>query len=116
MVPPMSQSIIARYVNPWKYRREQEELQRVASLRRRDGDECRRCRRPVRFDLTTGHDLGPRVEQMLPTPAAEPPGLDNLCLTHRRCNAEGLDVTREVVERVKRKNEAELFAKSRKRA
>ena len=115
-MPRMTESIIARYVNPWKHRRQQEELQRIASLRQRDGDECRRCRRPVRFDLTTGHDFGPKIEQVLPTPVGEPPALDNLCLTHRRCNAEGLDVTREVVERVKRKNEAELFANSRKRA
>ena len=111
----MSSPIIAQYVNPWKYRREQQELQRVVAMRQRDGDECRRCRRPIRFDLTSGHDLGPKIEEVLPTDA-EAPELANLCLTHRRCNAESADVTREVVERVKRKNEAELFAKSRKRA
>ncbi|HET7282148.1 MAG TPA: hypothetical protein VFI67_07485 [Sphingomicrobium sp.] len=112
----MSQSIIARYVNPWKYRREQEELQRVAALRSRDGDECRRCLRPMRFDLTAGHDLGPKVQSLVKSEAGESPALGDLCLTHRRCNAEGADVTSEVVERVRRRNEAELFAKSRKRA
>jgi hypothetical protein len=112
----MSHSMIARYVNPWKYRRRQEELQRVAELRHRDGDECRRCRRPMRFDLTAGHDLGPKIEEVLPTAAAEAPPLDNFCLTHRRCSAESVDVTSEVFERVKRKNEAELFARARKRA
>ena len=112
----MSQSMIARSVNPWKYRRQQEELQRVSALRQRDGEHCRRCRRPMRFDLTAGHDLGPKVEEVLPTPAGEPAALDNLCLTHRRCSAEGVDVTSEVFERVKRKNEAELFARARKRA
>jgi hypothetical protein len=108
----MSNASIIRFVNPWKFKREQEELARVLALRARDGDACRRCRRPVRFDLTSGHDMGPRIETI--GEAAE--GLlDNLCLTHRRCNGEGADHTREVTERVRRKNEAELFANARSR-
>ena len=103
----MSQSIIARYVNPWKFKREQEQLQRVAELRRRDGEDCRRCRRRMRFDLPAGHDLAPTIEQI---PSGE------TCLTHVRCNAQGADNTAEVTARVRRKNEAELFAKSRKSA
>ena len=46
------------------------------------------------------------------------PGSDdpaNLRLTHRRCNAPGLDHTAEVGERIRRRAEAELFAASRKR-
>ena len=112
----MSRTIIARYMNPWKYKREMQELQRVTELRLRDGDDCRRCRRPMRFDLASGHDLTPKVEEVLPTLLGEQQALDNLCLTHRRCNVDGVDLTREVVERVRRKNEAELFSKSRKRA
>lgn len=103
----MSQSIIARYLNPWKFKRHQEQRQRVAELRQRDGDDCRRCRRPLRFDLPTGHDLAARIEQI---PSGEQ------CLTHVRCNAQGTDNTAEVAARVRRKNEAELFAKSRKTA
>ena len=103
----MSQSIIARYVTPWKFRRAQEQLRRIAELRTRDGDDCRRCRRPLRFDLPEGHDLAPKVE---------PIALDSFCLAHRRCNGEGVDATSEVVDRVRRKSEAELFVKSRKRA
>lgn len=116
MAAPMSRSIIARYVNPWKYKREQAEAARVAELRSRDGDDCRRCRRPLRFDLTPGHDLGPKIEEIAPTPKDEVPALEALCITHRRCNAVGADNTAEVTERARRKNEAELFAKSRKRA
>jgi hypothetical protein len=112
----MSRSTIARYVTPWKFRREQQHLRRVVELRRRDGDDCRRCRRPVRFDLPRGHDLGPSIEQVLPTAVNEEETLDNFCLTHRRCNASGKDVTCEVQERVRRKNEAELFAKAKRRA
>jgi len=112
----MSQSIIARYVTPWKFRRAQEQLRRVAQLRARDGDDCRRCRRPLRFDLPDGHDLCPKLEEIVPTPTGEPPVLENFVLAHHRCNGEGLDATREVQERVRRKSEAELFVKSRKRA
>ena len=111
----MSRIVLARYVTPWKYKREQEQLRRIADLRSRDGDECRRCRRPLRFDLPAGHDSGPKIEQILPTCADEDQSLDNFVLCHRRCTAEA-DNTAEVQERVRRKSEAELFAKARKRA
>lgn len=42
-----------------------------------------------------------------------PAALENLCLTHRRCNTEAADFTAEVKERIRRKSEAELFANSR---
>jgi len=110
----MSRTTVARYLNPWKYKREQEaQRRRVAALRQRDGDQCSRCRRPLRFDLTPGHDSGPKIEQAA---AGAADALDNLCLTHRRCHPDGVDHTDEVQERVRRKNEAELFVKSRKQA
>jgi len=111
----MSHSTIARYVNPWKFKREREKLQRLAELRRRDGDDCRRCRRPMRFDLPEGHDLGPKVEEVLAVAGGEA-AVANLCLTHRRCNSERADFTAEVKERIRRRNEAQLFVRSRKRA
>ena len=110
----MSRTIIAKYVTPWKYRREQE-AQRLHALRKRDGDDCRRCRRPMRFDLPRGHDLGPKVEQFASASAGEEVALEQLCLTHGRCNAEGADNTQEVQDRVRRKSEADLFAKSRRK-
>ena len=103
---------VAKYLTPWKHKRQLEE-QRLAELRRRDGDECRRCRRAMRFDLPDGHDLGPRVETVAPAANGEEPGFENLCLTHRRCNTEPADFTAEVKERIRRKNEAELCASSR---
>jgi len=113
----MSRTTVARYLNPWKYKREQEaQRRRVAALRQRDGDQCSRCRRPLRFDLTPGHDSGPKIEQVMAAAAGGTDELDNLCLTHRRCHADGANHTDEVQERVRRKNEAELFVKSRKRA
>lgn len=106
----MSGSLILRYVNPWKFRREREE--RLRTLRQRDGDDCRRCRRPMRFDLPDGHDQGATIEQISSGPAT----LDSSCLCHRRCNSQRADNTQEVRERLQRKNEAALFSKARKRA
>ena len=111
----MGQLLFLKYVNPWKYRRE-EEAARVRLLRSRDGDECRRCRRPMRFDLPAGHDQGAWVQPVLSGVVADGISLDNLCLTHRRCNAASADNTVEVTERIRRRQEAELFSKARKRA
>jgi hypothetical protein len=102
---------IARCLNPWAYRREQRE-QRFAALRERDGDTCRRCRRPIRFDLPAGHDRGAKIEQVRPG-ADGSKGLDNLCLTHGRCNATPADRTTEIRERLRPRREAELFSKAR---
>ena len=107
----MSRAIIAKYVTPWKFRREQQEA-RVATLRQRDGDDCRRCRRPIRFDLTPVHDKGPKIEPIGPF-EAETEALDHLFLCHGRCNAAGADSTDEVTERVRRRSEAALFTKAR---
>jgi hypothetical protein len=114
MLRTMSRTILARYLTPAKFRRD-EEAKRIRALRERDGDTCSRCRRPLRFDLTPGHDSGPKVESLAAVASGEPETLDHCTLTHRRCHAEGVDHTGEVQERVRRKNEAELFAKSRKR-
>src|SRR5436305_1592653 len=108
----MSSSIIAKYVIPWKFRRE-EEQRRLHLLRARDGDDCRKARRPLRFDLPRGHDMGPQFEAMVPCPEGAG-ALDHLCLTHRRCNASGADHTHEVQERIRRKAEAELLSGSKR--
>lgn len=113
----MSRSIITKYVTPWKYRREQAEQQRVAALRQRDGENCRRCRRPIRFDFPSGHDKAPLVETISSAAiVAEPEALGSLCLTHVRCNLAGEDHTDEVTERIRRRSEAALLSRSRKRA
>jgi hypothetical protein len=106
--------IIIKYVNPWKFGREQNE-QRLRALRQRDGDNCTRSRRPLRFDLPAGHDMGARIEEILPRAAGGTEALDNLCLTHGRCNARTGDDTPVVRERARVKNEAALCAKSRSR-
>jgi hypothetical protein len=111
----MSSTTIVRYLAPWKYKRELERQQRLTALRQRDGDSCRRCRRALRFDLPEGHDLGPKIECIATVAEGETPTLGDLCLTHRRCHAESIDHTAEVKERIRRKAEAELLSKSRRR-
>ena len=101
---------IARYLTPWKLKRERA-AERVRTLRSRDGDNCTRCRRPLRFDLPDGHDQAPKIEPRPATPSGEV--LDRFCLCHTRCNAGMIDHTGEVAERMRRKNEAALFSKSR---
>ena len=96
---------------PFWTKRSARNAERIRSLRGRDGEACARCRRPLRFDLPEGHDQGPRIEAIVP--GSDDPA--DLRLTHRRCNAAGLDHTAEVGERIRRKAEAELFAASRKR-
>lgn len=103
---------LTRFLNPWKYRREQQAAQ-LAELRERDGDACRRCRRPIRFDLPQGHDQGVRFETIVPGAGVE--SLANLCLTHGRCNVGGQDHTFTVAERLRPQREADLFAKARER-
>jgi hypothetical protein len=89
--------------------------ERLDALRSRDGDNCARCRRPLRFDLPSGHDAAPKLEPILRDANRGAAALDNLCLCHTRCNAQGTDHTGEVTERVRRKAEAALFAKPRRK-
>jgi hypothetical protein len=101
-------SSIARLLNPWKARREDLRRQ-VDEVRKRDGDTCRRCRRPMRFDLPQGHDSAPALIQL-----GEASHLDSFCLCHTRCNAEAVDNTVEVQERLKLRAEAQAAAAARK--
>ena len=99
---------LLRFLNPYGYRRARAEAQ-VQELKARDGDNCARCRRPIRFDFPDGHDQGPAVEDAI----GQAGELDSARLCHRRCSPSGVDHTGEVTERVRRKNEAALFAKAR---
>ena len=88
--------------------------QRLAELRGRDGDNCRRCRRPLRFDLPPGHDQAPTFLPM--GPAVKGAGeVDHLCLCHVRCNGATVDNTEEVQQRMRRKAEEAAAAVAPKR-
>ena len=106
---------IARYLTSQLLRRGDRQ-QRFAELRQRDGDACRRCRRPLRFDLPRGHDQAPTIESIGPKSKVGRGGIDNLCLCHARCNRAMVDSTPEVEERRRLREEAELLSKPRKRA
>lgn len=108
----MSPTFLARYVSPWALKRDKQLQQQVSALRTRDGDDCRRCRRPIRFDLPRGHDKGPSVEPM-GGEANSGADIDQLCLCHSRCNSAGTDNTVEVTERIRRRNEAALLSTAR---
>ena len=86
----------------------------MRTLRQRDGDACARCRRPLSFDLPAGHDQGAKIEPIVRGGGGG--AIDNLRLCHGRCNTgRPVDLTGEVAERMRRKAEAELFAKSRRK-
>ena len=110
----MADLSLTRFLNPWKHRRE-ELRRRVELLRQRDGDACRRCRRPIRFELPAGHDQGVRIEAISSGAEASADRLDNSCLTHGRCNVGGQDHTATISERLRPQREAELFAKAREK-
>lgn len=105
---------LAKLLTPWTQNAKRTQ-QRFDQLRSRDGDTCRRCRRPMRFDLPSGHDQAPRIEQLQPGPAAAPIALDELFLCHVRCHAGMTDHTAQVTERVRRKAEEALFSKPKRR-
>lgn len=109
----MARTIIAQYLSSRLFRRDDRQ-QRFAELRKRDGDACRRCRRPMRFDLPSGHDQAPTLQPIGPKGGSG--GLDNLCLCHTRCNRAMVDSTPEVEERLRLREEAAALAKSNKRA
>ena len=94
---------IARYLNPWALKRDKQR-QRFAELRRRDGDNCRRCRRPMGFDLPPGHDQAATILQT--GPKSKGGAIDSLCLCHVRCNGVTVDNTAQVQERLRLRAEA----------
>ena len=107
----MPRTSIVLYLNPWAYRRRKTQ-ERLDALRRRDGDDCRRCRRPMRFDLPSGHDQAPTIQNISHGARS---AAENLCLCHVRCNPECGDATPEVLERVRLKS-AEVAQRPKRRA
>lgn len=103
---------IARFFVPGMFKRDKRR-QRLAELRQRDGDDCRRCRRPMRFDLPPGNDHAPTVQQIGPKSKGGTGPLDTLCLCHVRCNGVTVDNTVEVQERMRLRAEAAVEPKRR---
>jgi len=110
----MSRNFLAPFVSPWALKKDRARQQRLAEIRRRDGEDCRRCRRPLRFDFPQGHDMAPKIEEI--APASGPEAIDHLVLCHCRCNGDAGDMTDAVRERLRSQREAALFTKNRRRA
>ena len=109
---------IARFMTPWTLKRDRQR-QRFAELRQRDGDNCRRCRRPIRFELAAGNDQAPMLEQIGPRSKDPSRALEAFCLCHVRCNGVTVDNTAQVQERLRLKAEqaaAEAAATPKRRA
>ena len=96
----MPRKDITKYLNPWMFQREKKR-QRFEQLRQRDGDNCWRCKRSMRFDLPRGHDQAPTIEHIKPKSQGGTMALENLCLCHGRCNWMMADNTPEVKERMR---------------
>ena len=103
---------IARYLKPWLARREKAQL-RVAELRSRDGDNCRRCKRPMNFDLPPGHDQAPVLVPVRANSGKGSRALDDLCLCHVRCNGVTVDNTEQVQERLRLRAEESVAPRKR---
>ena len=109
----MPTASLSSFLRPIKHRRDRLRAQ-LQAIRERDGGDCRRCRRPIRFDLPPGHDLGARVEPLISGIAGPQGSIDNLCLTHGRCNRNAGDHL-QVTERARHKAEIALFDRDRER-
>jgi hypothetical protein len=95
----MAGTNIVRFLSSRMLRRD--EPKRLAELRQRDGDNCRRCRRPMGFDLPRGHDQAPSLVPIGSSAPGGRPGIDDWCLCHGRCNGQTVDATSEVQERMR---------------
>jgi len=96
----MTRSSIVRLLTPHMFKRGERQRQ-LDLLRQRDGDNCRRCRRPLRFDVPSGHHRAPTFQPLAPFAGGAAIDVDALCLCHVRCNGDPADSTLEVLERVR---------------
>jgi hypothetical protein len=67
----------------WLHR---EHKRRRAAIRARDGDNCWRCNRPMRFDGPPNCGKAATIEHLLPLALGGTDDLDNLVLCHPGCN------------------------------
>jgi len=76
---------IAKYLNPWMFKREKDR-QRFAKVRERDGDNCWRCHRPMNFTEPRDKAKSATVEHVQPRALGGTSALENLVLCHAGCN------------------------------
>ena len=75
-----------RWSVPWWIARHRKKKVRLAALRARDGDDCWRCGRPMRFEGPPNRGRAATIEHLRPRSQGGTGALDNLRLCHVGCN------------------------------
>jgi len=96
----MSRKFIAKYLNPWMFKREKKRA-RIAALRARDGDKCWRCHHPMRFEEPLNAGKAATIEHLVPRVHGGTGHMDNLVLCHVGCNRHLGTNSREQKERMR---------------
>ena len=78
-----------------------EKKQRFAAVRARDGDDCWRCNRPMRFEGPPNCGKAATIEHVLPRSKGGGDDLGNLRLCHVGCNRHLADHPPEQKERMR---------------
>jgi 5-methylcytosine-specific restriction endonuclease McrA len=81
----MPRKRIAKYLNPWMFRREKKR-KRFEAIRARDGDNCWRCHHPMDFAAPSNSKRAPTIEHLQAKANGGTGKLDNLVLCHVGCN------------------------------
>ena len=81
----MPRKNIAKYLNPWMFKREKVR-RRFAKLREQHGDRCWLCHHPMDFSEPRNKPKSATEEHLLPRALGGTSKLDNLVLCHVGCN------------------------------
>lgn len=81
----MPRAFVAKYVNPWMFKREKKRA-RLKAIRDRDGDNCWRCHQPMRFGPPHNVGKAATIEHKIPRKMGGTSELSNLVLCHQGCN------------------------------
>ena len=81
----MARKNIAKYLNPWMFRREKKR-QKIQELRERDGENCWRCHQPMNFDAPPNSKRAPTIEHLEAKANGGTNKSENVVLCHPGCN------------------------------
>lgn len=81
----MARRNIAKYLNPWMFKRERDR-RRFLKVRQRDGDNCWRCGHPMDFSEPRNGKKSATIEHVNPKALGGTGALANLRLCHVGCN------------------------------
>lgn len=81
----MSRKNIAKYLNPWMFRREKKRS-KIKEIRERDGDNCWRCHQPMDFEAVPNSRKAPTIEHLESKKHGGTLSIENVVLCHPGCN------------------------------